>query len=143
MNEYVYITDDHSNLQEKETTMLKKGQFVYRFKFNFTDSDLEITHHTFEIADVKESVCGGEPCIEYRPKCVEDYKIKYKDGHYIQAERFDFDKVKPSGDSIYVLLKENDEEKAKSLVSEYLDAKIRDIKSELYYYEDLKSIFNK
>lgn len=123
--------------------MLKKGQLIYRFKFNFTGSGVEITHHTFEIADVEESVCAGKPCIEYRPRCIEDYKIKYKDGHYRQEEGFDFDRVKPSGDSLYVLLKENDEEKAKSLVSEYLDAKIRDIKSELDHYEDLKSIFNK
>lgn len=121
--------------------MLKKGQLIYRFKFNFTDSGVDITHHTFEIVDVKESVCAGEPCIEYRPRCVEDYKIKYKDGYYKQEKSFNFDIVKPSGDSIYVLLKENDEEKAKSLVSEYLDAKIRDIKSDLAYYEDLKSIF--
>lgn len=123
--------------------MLTKGQLIYRFKFNFVDGDVEITHHTFEIADVKESVCAGKSCIEYRPKCVEDYKIKYKDGYYRQEEDFDFDKVKPSGDSIYVLLKENDEEKAKSFVSDYLNAKIRDMKSELVHYEDLKSIFNK
>ena len=123
--------------------MLTKGQLIYRFKFNFSDSAVEITHHTFKIADVKESVCAGKPRIEYRPKCVEDYKIKYKDGYYRQEEDFDFDKVKPSGDSLYVLLKENDEEKAKSFVSEYLDAKIQDIKSELAHYEDLKLIFNK
>ena len=61
----------------------------------------------------------------------------------ISLKDFDFDKVKPSGDSLYVLLKENDEEKAKSFVSEYLDAKIQDIKSELAHYEDLKLIFNK
>ena len=118
--------------------MLTKGQLIYRFKFNFTDSGVEITHHTFEIAAVKESVRRGEHCIEYRPRCVEDYKIKYKDGYYREEEGFDFEKVKPSGDSIYVLLKENDEEKAKSLVSEYLDAKIRDIKSKLAYYEGVR-----
>ena len=123
--------------------MLTKGQLIYRFKFSFNADDVEIIHHTFEIVAVKESVCAGKPCIDYRPRCVEDPKIKYKDGHFMQEESFNFDTVKPSGDSIHVLLKENDEEKAKSLVSEYLDAKIRDIKSELDHYEDLKSIFNK
>ena len=123
--------------------MLTKGQRIYRFKFNFTDNGVEITHHTFEIVDVEEFMYGGELRIRYRPKCIEDYKIKYKDGYSMQEKHFNFDKVRPSGNSIYVLLKENDEEKAKSLVSEYLDEKIRDIKSELAHYEDLKAIFNK
>ena len=96
--------------------MFTKGQRIYRFKFDLNAEVADVVKHTFEIVDVKETSIVGKPTLEYKTKCLEDPKIKYKDGYFMPERCFDFDKAKPSGNYIYVLLEDDDLGKACRIV---------------------------
>ena len=130
-------------LQEKEFNMLYVGQMIYRFKFDLTSSKYGIIKHTFQITSAKEQRYAHKKYIEYCTKCIEDPAIKYKGGYYREEESFDFEKAKPSGRYIYVLLKEDDANYAKQIVGEYLDAQIAKCKVQLLEFEKKSSILAK
>ena len=126
-----------------------KGQIFYRFNVTFNEGKVEVNKHTFEIDDCKEEMIIGEPRLQFRPRCVEDYKIKFKGGYYREEETFDFGKVKPSGNAIYVSLEEDDESKVLNLVHIYMkdrveqfNRKLRQAEEELNLLESLINVRN-
>ena len=113
-----------------------KGQKFFRFKIEFIKGTAQVTKHTFEIIDCRDGMIGGEPCLEFRPRCVEDYTIKFKDGYYREEADFDFGKVRPSGKAIYVSLEEDDEKEALCLVQIYMKDKVEQFNRKLHQAEE-------
>lgn len=107
------------------------GQKFYRFKFSLSTSEYHVVKHTFEIINAKETLYLGGVITEYKPKCIENPKIKYKDGHYRKSEAFDFNKVESSRDAIYVSLIKDDVNEAKRLVKQYLNDRVKACYEEL------------
>ena len=111
--------------------MLSKGQIFYRFKLDLSGCLPALRKHTFEIIDEKEQSRVSGQYMTYKPRCIENSMIQYKDGYYLEEEQFEFNTVKPSGNCIYVLLEEDDAKQAKTLISEYLESRIAKIKQSL------------
>ena len=118
-----------------------KGQKFFRFKVEFVEGTAQVTKHTFEIIDCRESLIAGKPCLEFRPRCVEDYTIKFKDGYYRKEEDFDFGKVRPSGKAIYVSLEEDNEKEALRLVQIYMEDKVEQLNRKLRQAEEELNLF--
>lgn len=103
--------------------MLEKNQVVYRFKIPTTEIPHYIEKHSFQVVDVRMSG-GFFSEKEVKLKCLEDPMIKYRDGYFVHISKLDFDRAKPSGGFIFVLMKEDNELKACNIAREYLQSRI-------------------
>lgn len=114
---------------------LKVGDHIYRFQFDLTCNEPLVEKHTLEVVDIR--LKNSEPVSwprqdQFKFKCVEYPKRKYKDGSFVELdEEREFSRVRASGNHMYVLLREDDFETAHRLVVEYLINKVEEITQNL------------
>lgn len=118
--------------------MLKVGDCIYRFKFDPDSKDLLIVKQTFRVIDAKFDQ-GRHHKDFFKFRCEENPKFKYRDGSFTSIDNSIFEKVKASGNCIYVTLLEDDELKASTLINRYFNSKVANLRNELSRYEIAQS----
>lgn len=95
--------------------MVKVGDLFYRFKFDLEHPDKPIVRHTFKVTKV-EKLKGDE---RIQIKCLEDSKIKLRDG-YFYTSSMKLNTVIPGyGKCKYILLDEDNVKKAYDVLNAY------------------------
>ena len=109
----------------------EKGQRIYRFKADFENNGNVLVKHVFEIIEIDPAIdpeTGKKkgPFAEdrYKFRCINDSNVFYKDGGFVYPDTLKFGHVTAAGKCVHVMLKEDDEDKARELVLEHLNARV-------------------
>ena len=119
--------------------MLQLGQQLYRFKFDISEENIATDKHTFAVIDIDIKERFNQTIVSYKTRCLEDYKIKYLDGHHREESDMHFNQARASGSAVYVLLLEDDFNKAHQIVSDYFDEQVQSCKDKLAKLESVSS----
>lgn len=107
--------------------MVKVGDLFYRFKFDLENKNKPIARHTFKVTKVEKLKWDERIYI----KCLEDSKIKLRDGYFYTSNMNLNTVIQGNGKCKYILLDEDNFKKAYDTLNAYYVGVIHECENKL------------